>query len=146
MVIPRQGEWRSELPATLEAVEQFCAKFQQWRACVCADLNSFSSALLLRESLTNAVIHGCAEDPRKRISCVLRAKPGRLLINIRDAGEGFDWRAAWDRRPEVAETGGRGVEILRRYSNSVRFNREGNSVTLVKRFEVKNEVEVKKQR
>ena len=139
-MISRQGEWRSELPATLEAVEEFCTEFQRWRASVCADLNSFSTALLLRESLTNAVIHGCGGDPRKHISCVLRAKPGRLLIAIRDAGEGFDWRAAWDRRPDVSETSGRGVEILRRYSNSVRFNRKGNSVTLVKRFEVKNEL------
>lgn len=133
-MISRRVEWRSELPATLEAVEQFCVEFQRWRAGACAGLNSFSTLLLLRESLTNAVIHGCGEDPRKRVCCVLRAKPGRLLIAIRDAGEGFDWRAAWDRQPDVSETGGRGVEILRRYANSVRFNRKGNSVTLVKRF------------
>lgn len=133
-MISRRGEWRSELPATLEAVERFCVEFQRWRVGICADLNSFSTELLLRESLTNAVIHGCLEDPRKRVWCVLRAKPGRLLIAIRDAGEGFDWRAVWDRRPDVPETGGRGVEILRRYSDSVRFNRKGNSVTLVKRF------------
>jgi anti-sigma regulatory factor (Ser/Thr protein kinase) len=127
-------ERRSELPATLEAVEQFCAEFQLWRLGACADVNSFSSELLLRESLTNAVLHGCSADPRKYISCVLRAKPGRLLIAIRDAGEGFDWRSVWDRQADVSETNGRGIEMMRRYSSSVRFSRKGNSVMLIRRF------------
>jgi anti-sigma regulatory factor (Ser/Thr protein kinase) len=130
----RPVERRAELPATLEAVEQFCAEFRQWRACACARLNSFSSELVLRESLTNAVLHGCSGNPCKQVSCVLRAKPGRLLIAVRDAGEGFDWRAVWDRETDASETHGRGIEMMRRYSSNVRFNRKGNSVILIKRF------------
>ena len=133
-MISRPGDRRFELSATLDSVEQFCAEFQLWRATACAELNAFSTELLLRESLTNSVLHGCSGDPGKHILCVLRVKPGRLLIVIEDAGEGFDWRAAWDWRPDVSEPRGRGIEIMRRYSSSVRFNRKGNSVTLVKRF------------
>lgn len=131
-------EWRRELPATLEAVEQLCAEFHQWRGETCAGLNAFAAELLLREALNNSVIHGCLGDARKRISCSLRARPDRLTIVIRDEGKGFDWRSFWTRRGAPAETHGRGIAILRRYANLVRFNRAGNSVTLVKRFEAKN--------
>jgi anti-sigma regulatory factor (Ser/Thr protein kinase) len=128
-------EWRSELPATLDAVEQLCKEFHQWRLGACAGLNSFAAELLLREALTNSVLHGCFGDSGKRISCSMRAKADRLIIAIRDEGQGFDWRSAWNRRPEPSADHGRGVEILRHYANLVRFNRAGNSVTIVKRYE-----------
>jgi anti-sigma regulatory factor (Ser/Thr protein kinase) len=127
-------ELRVELLPTLEAIESFCLQFQQWRALACADLNAFASELLLREALTNSVLHRAGEDPRERISCVLRVKQGRLIIAIQDAGQGFDWRAAWDRKAECRDTHGRGIEILRHYASAVRFNPSGNSVTLIQRF------------
>jgi anti-anti-sigma factor len=128
-------EWRSELPATLEAIERFCGDFRVWRAASCADLDLFVATLLLREVLTNALVHGCREDPRRHISLVLRVKPGRLVVAVRDEGEGFDWRAEWNRQADVADCTGRGMEILRLYADSVRFSRRGNQVTLVKFFE-----------
>jgi anti-sigma regulatory factor (Ser/Thr protein kinase) len=130
----RQCDWNSELPATLEAVEQFCLDFHRWCADTCAELNLFAATLLLREVLTNSVIHGCREDPGKRVSLVLRVKPGRLIVAIRDEGKGFDWRAVWDRRPDIADVSGRGISILRQYANSVRFNRAGNCVTMIRTF------------
>jgi anti-sigma regulatory factor (Ser/Thr protein kinase) len=132
-----KSEWRVELPATLEAVDNFCAEFRLWRAATCADLDGFSTELLLREALTNSVEHGGTDDPNEPISCVLRAKRGRLLIAIQDRGKGFDWRAAWDSQADPCDTGGRGIEILRRYASAVRFNPRGNSVMLIKRFEGK---------
>jgi anti-sigma regulatory factor (Ser/Thr protein kinase) len=128
------SDLRSELPATLEAVEAFCLEFRRWLSVACADRDAFSAELLLREALTNSVVHGSAQDPRERISCVVRAKRGRLIIAIRDGGQGFDWRAAWDLRAGAGDTHGRGVEILRRYASAVRFNPAGNSVTLIQRF------------
>jgi anti-sigma regulatory factor (Ser/Thr protein kinase) len=133
MKFPR-SELRVELLHTLEAIETFCVEFQRWRAVACADLDAFSTELLLREALTNAVVHGGAKDQNGRISCVLRVKRGRLIIAIRDGGKGFDWRAAWDGRAGSCDTHGRGIEILRHYASAVRFNPTGNSVTLVKRF------------
>jgi serine/threonine-protein kinase RsbW len=128
------SDLRTQLPATLEAIEAFCIEFQRWRAVACAELDAFSAELLLREALTNSVVHRGEADPCERISCVLRAKRGRLIIAIRDEGKGFDWRAAWDRKVDLWETHGRGIEILRHYASTVRFNQIGNSVTLVKRF------------
>lgn len=128
-------EWRTQISSTLEAIECFCAEFRVWRTAACAELDLFSTELLLREALTNSVVHGCAQDPLKRISCVLRAKRGRLLIAIRDEGQGFDWKTKWNWKAADEESHGRGIEIVRRYAHSVRFNPKGNAVTLVKRYE-----------
>lgn len=128
-------ECRSELPVTLAAVEQFCQEFRTWRASTSAAVNPFHAELLIREALTNSVMHGCLEDAGKRIWCVVRAKPGRLIIAVWDEGAGFDWRAVWQRQALASETHGRGIEIFRRYANSVRFSTKGNSVVLVQRFE-----------
>ena len=133
------NEWRAQVPGTLEAIDRFCVAFQLWRADTCADLDPFSTELILREALTNSVIHGGAGARGHRISCVLRVKPGRILIAIQDAGQGFNWRAVWNRRSNLSDTHGRGIEILRRYATSVRFNSAGNSVILIKHFlKVKN--------
>ena len=140
MSLPRAGEWRFELPSTLDAVERVCSNFKLWRAHTCSRCDAFSTELLLREALTNSVMHGCLEDPRKRIHCVLRPKRDRLVMAIRDEGDGFDWRAAWDRRVDISSIHGRGIEIFRRYAHAVRFNQKGNSITLVNRFKPEAEI------
>jgi anti-sigma regulatory factor (Ser/Thr protein kinase) len=76
------SEWRVELPRTLEAVESFFVEFQRWRARACADVDAFATELLLREALTNSVVHGGGQDPSERITCVLRVKRGRLIMAI----------------------------------------------------------------
>jgi anti-sigma regulatory factor (Ser/Thr protein kinase) len=130
----QKDEWRFELDPTLEAIEEVCANFRVWRAQTCADLEQFPAELLLREALTNSVAHGCPKGSSARIRVVLRAKQRRLFIAVQDEGEGFDWRAAWNKRADASDTHGRGVEIFRQYANSVRFNPKGNSVILIKRF------------
>jgi anti-sigma regulatory factor (Ser/Thr protein kinase) len=111
-LLVRQGEWRVALPATLAAVDRFCLEFQRWREKHCGALDPSDAELLLRAALTNAVVHGCGEDPRKRISCLLRARPRRLVVAIHDAGEGFDWRTEWNRHASVSDTRDRGIQIL----------------------------------
>jgi len=127
-------EWRLELPPTLEAIEKFCVEFRLWREKTCAGLDAFSGELLLREALTNSVVHGCSEDSSKRVWCVIRAKVGRVVIAIWDEGDGFDWRAAWNRESDLSDDHGRGLEIFRCYASSVRFNPKGNAVVLIKKF------------
>jgi anti-sigma regulatory factor (Ser/Thr protein kinase) len=144
--IPLRVEWSFEIPSTLEAIDQVCVQFQDWRATHCERASAFRSELLLREALVNSVVHGTtdraanagANGNDKRIHgivrCAFRAGRGRLLMAIRDEGDGFDWRAVWNRHADPGDTGGRGIEILRRYASAVRFNPKGNTVTLLQRF------------
>ncbi len=127
-------EWHSQISSSLHEIQQSCLDFQRWRTIACPNMDAFSTELLLREALTNAVVHGGNEDPRLQVFCVLRVKRGRFLISVEDQGSGFDWRKAWNNEADTSETHGRGIQIFRRYADTVRFNSKGNAVTLLKRF------------
>ncbi len=128
-------------PAVLEAVEECCRLFRGWAASENLP-QRFAVELLLREALTNAVAHGCECDSTKCVAWTLRLRRGRgqsqwrtLLIAVRDEGPGFEWSGASGRRAALDACSGRGLEIYRCYANLVRFNRLGNAVFLVKRFD-----------
>ncbi|HUI79807.1 MAG TPA: ATP-binding protein [Bryobacteraceae bacterium] len=125
-------EMRAMIPATLAAVEQFLRAVRHEAFDTLPRADGFAAELLVREALTNAVVHGCHSDPRKHILCVLRRRGRRLTIAVHDEGEGFDWRAARQRRRGVLASAGRGIQILRQYAVRVRYNEKGNAVTIIK--------------
>ena len=96
------------------------------------EANLFAAELLMREAVTNAVVHGCGGDRSRHVFCRVRLKGRKLTIVVADNGGGFDWRAAWSRSAGLSDPSGRGIEILRRYSTRVRFNRSGNTVVIFK--------------
>jgi anti-sigma regulatory factor (Ser/Thr protein kinase) len=126
-------ELRTTLPATLAAIEDFFVEFRRRSNALMSRTNCFAAELLVREALTNAVLHGCGADPAKQVLCVLRLRGDRLSIAVADEGDGFDWRAARGMQTQVPETSGRGVEIYYRFADHVRFNKTGNAVTMFKR-------------
>jgi len=127
-------ELRTALPATLEAIEEFFVEFRRRSRLMLDRVNCFAAELLLREALTNAVVHGCNTDPGKQVRCFLRLRGRTLLIAIADEGNGFDWRAKREKTAEEEDCSGRGMEILNTYADWVRFNKSGNLVTIIKRF------------
>jgi serine/threonine-protein kinase RsbW len=127
-------EMRTAIPASLEAVEEFFLEFRQRSHAVLDRVNCFAAELLVREALTNAVIHGCHADPARRVRCFLRVKARRLLIAVEDDGDGFNWRAAWNYSAAFPDCSGRGIAILRQYASRVRYSARGNLVTIIKRF------------
>jgi anti-sigma regulatory factor (Ser/Thr protein kinase) len=127
-------EIRRTMPATLQAAEEFFAEFRRWHQALLGGADYFAAELLLREALTNAVAHGSHADPGKQVRCVSRLNGRRLLIAVQDDGDGFDWRAAWDRPANLSDCSGRGVEILRKYGSRVRYNGRGNAVTILRRI------------
>ena len=129
-------EFRQEIPASLAAVENFCLAVRRWVLSVQLP-NRFAVELLTREALTNAAVHGCRADSSKHVSCVLRMRPGRVIIAVRDQGRGFDWRAALTRTPAVDTRSGRGIAIIRQYASRLRFNQRGNSLIMIKAFDMK---------
>ena len=125
--------WKT-LAAVPSSVDEFCAEFRSHAEKHLDRPQRFAAELLVREALNNAVLHGCRSDPRKHFRCALRLGVGRLTLAVEDGGDGFDWRAAMQRRGETSDTSGRGLGILFRYATRVRFNDKGNAVTIVKRF------------
>ncbi len=136
---PADCEMRVTLPATLEAVEGFFVEFQRRSQALPDPSICFAAELLVREALTNAVLHGSGADPGKQVRCLLRLKGRRLLIAVSDDGAGFDWRAARNKPAGCLDISGRGIGILRQYANWVRYNERGNTVTMIKRFDKENQ-------
>jgi serine/threonine-protein kinase RsbW len=131
---PAEFEMRTAMAANLQAVEKFCAEFRLKHKALLECVDGFAGELLLREALTNAVLHGCDMDANRGIRCAVRLKGRRLLIFVQDDGDGFDWRGASEKAADLSDCSGRGIEILRVYADHVRYNDRGNVVAMIKRL------------
>jgi anti-sigma regulatory factor (Ser/Thr protein kinase) len=123
-----------EIPATASHVEAFLAGLRARLECFSDDTARFAAELLLRESLANAVSHGCRESANRKVQCALRLRERALTLVVRDDGCGFDWQTWQRRETRPAQASGRGLEIIRRYATRVRFNHCGNTITILKRW------------
>jgi serine/threonine-protein kinase RsbW len=95
---------------------------------------SFSTCLVLREALTNAVRHANKYDLSKIIFYLVQLKKNEIKITIEDQGSGFDWQKALKRKYENSSEHGRGFEIMKTYFTSVEFNKKGTIISLTKKF------------
>jgi len=133
--IDRQdGHLEIKSPATLQSVDCVVEEAMRFVAGRLARDREFDFKLLLREALINAVVHGCEEDPGKTVASLFVLDGETMRITVTDEGPGFDWSSRMDAEPDPEDTCGRGLMILRLYSDGVSFNQPGNSVTIVKRL------------
>jgi serine/threonine-protein kinase RsbW len=127
-----------ELPNDLQCIEE-AVEFVAGRCCDCrvaARQFRLNFRVGLTEALANAMIYGNGRDPSKRVRIQVTLKPDALIARITDQGNGFDPSEVAD--PTVSENlhrvGGRGIFLMRKLMDEVRFNDQGNSVTLVLRL------------
>jgi serine/threonine-protein kinase RsbW len=125
---------RFKIPATLSAIDELCARARSWLQENGLEKEWFAITMLLRESLNNAVIHGCREDPAVCIHCELARGRKWLSILVEDGGPGYDWANRRNQRACHEDADGRGLEIYQLYADEVVFNRSGNRVLLRRRL------------
>ena len=92
--------------------------------------------LALQEALANAVRHGCGGDPSKRVQCcVTHHASGEIVIVIRDPGTGFNAAAVPDplAGENIFKPSGRGIYLINRLMDEVRFADEGREIRMRKR-------------
>ena len=93
-------------------------------------------AMAVREAAVNAVLHGNAYDPGKKVSVDFEKTPEDLVITIRDQGKGLDLDKLPDpRTPEnLLKTSGRGIFLIRSFMDEVHIHpsRTGTEIKLVK--------------
>lgn len=77
----------------------------------------------------------------RRVYITARLTPSEVTYVIRDEGPGFDHRDLPDPTdPEnLVKLSGRGLLLIRTFMDDVRFNEEGNEITMVKRRNGKGE-------
>ena len=102
----------------------------------CAAGKEDDVALSLQEALANAIRHGCKNDPRKTVQCVVACDEDRgMLIIVRDPGEGFD--PSQIPSPLVGQnvfsTHGRGIYLINQLMDEVHFERGGTEIYMRKR-------------
>lgn len=99
----------------------------------------FAIRLALDEALSNAIRHGNANDPAKRVTVEYEVDAERMKVVITDEGPGFDPHSLPD--PTLDENlerpHGRGVMLIRAYMTDVSFNARGNQIIMTKRKDCK---------
>jgi len=125
---------RFKIPASLAAVDELCVRARSWLQKNGLEADWFATAMLLRESLNNAVIHGSRSDPTLCVHGELRRGRRWLSISVEDGGTGFNWACRRKVRAHKDDANGRGLEIYQLYADEVVFNRLGNRVLLRRRL------------
>jgi serine/threonine-protein kinase RsbW len=93
-------------------------------------------AMAVREAAVNAVLHGNAYDPGKKVTLDFERTVSGLVITIRDQGKGIDLNSIPDPlAPEnLLKTSGRGIFLIRSFMDEVEINpsTSGTEIKLIK--------------
>jgi len=93
-------------------------------------------AMAVREAAVNAVLHGNAYDPGKKVVLDFERTGRDLVITIRDQGKGLDLSKIPDPlAPEnLLKTSGRGIFLIRSFMDEVHIHpsQTGTEIRLVK--------------
>jgi serine/threonine-protein kinase RsbW len=93
-------------------------------------------AMAVREAAVNAVLHGNAYDPTKKVTVDFERTARELVITIRDQGKGLDLDKIPDPlAPEnLLKTSGRGIFLIRSFMDQVEIHpsQAGTEIKLIK--------------
>jgi serine/threonine-protein kinase RsbW len=102
-----------------------------------ADHNAVDSVVQsIMEVLANAVVHGAKADPSKIIECDVACDENhRMLIVVRDPGEGFDPSSIPN--PVMGENlysnHGRGIYLINQLMDEVKYLKNGTEIQMIKK-------------
>jgi serine/threonine-protein kinase RsbW len=84
------------------------------------------------EAVNNAITHGNKANPQKLVDVEIEFENNEIRITVTDEGEGFNPEKIPDpTMPEnIEELSGRGVFLMTKLADSIKFNGKGNSVTM----------------
>jgi serine/threonine-protein kinase RsbW len=128
------------MESTLESVNQAEAMAEQFssRAGFEEDTRGGIS-MAVREAMINAVLHGNAYDPAKRVNLTFEQTGRELIITVTDQGKGLDPDEVPDPlAPEnLMKQSGRGIFLMRAFMDEVRIRKvdPGTEITLIKRLQ-----------
>jgi anti-sigma regulatory factor (Ser/Thr protein kinase) len=101
----------------------------------CVEGNEYEIDLALREALANAIVHGCENDPSKKVECcVAFTESSDIVIVVRDPGQGFSPSAIPNPLAEenLGSNHGRGIYLINQLMDEVSFERNGAEIRMRK--------------
>jgi serine/threonine-protein kinase RsbW len=124
-----------KIPSDLEEVPNLILKVTDiLREVLISDEVIAAVKLSLEEALVNAIKHGNKSNPNLFVGVKLKAKRERLIIEVSDQGEGFDFKKITDpARPEnLTKTSGRGIFLIMNQMDKVEFFAGGSGIRMIK--------------
>jgi serine/threonine-protein kinase RsbW len=87
----------------------------------------------LTEAVTNAIVHGNNSDVSKSVKIQLEKAGNNFIIRVSDEGPGFDPNSLPDptRGENLYKTGGRGVFLMQKLSDTMCFHNNGSTVEML---------------
>ncbi len=124
-------DWK--ISASLANVNQICAELSDWLIGTGLADHLFPIQMLARESLNNAVLHGCGQDNSLLVDCKVYLDGKFLVLEVDDGGPGFNWQVEMEQEMVHNEKmHGRGLWIYHLYADRIEFNLSGNCVKLAR--------------
>jgi anti-sigma regulatory factor (Ser/Thr protein kinase) len=130
-----------ELHATPEEVMRAVDALREFgQARQVAEKTLFGLTLALEECGSNVVNHALRRDARQTFRVTLEHTGNAMAIELRDRGPEFDPTQAPVMEKEASDDdrppGGWGIQLVRRYTDEMRYTREGgeNVLRLAKRL------------
>ena len=127
------------MESTLESVNKAEEMADQVAAQAGFDEDTRSGvAMAVREGMINAILHGNAYAPDKRVNLSFEQNGREMIVTISDEGHGFVPEEVPDPlAPEnLLKQSGRGIFLMRAFMDEVRFRKlePGTEITLIKRL------------
>jgi anti-sigma regulatory factor (Ser/Thr protein kinase) len=100
-----------------------------------AEGREYEVELALREALANAIVHGCQNDPTKKVECcVVCSENSDVMIVVRDPGAGFNPGAVPNplATENLHSNHGRGIYLINQLMDEVSFERNGAEIRMRK--------------
>ena len=99
----------------------------------------FGIDMAVRESVTNAVLHGNRQDESKPVEVGFDDSAAGLRITVRDRGQGFDPAGVADPTDpqNILKASGRGILFMRTFMDDVRWERHPQGGTVVEMMKKK---------
>jgi len=120
-----------EFPGLPESVPLIRARIQEVaRAVGFAEPVVRDILIAVSEAATNALKYGSPRGAADRILVAWRVAPDRLVLQVRDCGDGFDPLSVPAPVPEQLREGGMGVYFIRALMDEVSFEHDGAGTTV----------------
>lgn len=126
-----------ELPTDLKKVNPFIERIYGMILTLAgSDEQASKIKLVLEEALTNAMRHGNKLEHSTKVSVSIIADKKKIELDVHDMGKGFDFRNLPDptKKGGVHKSSGRGVFLMRKFMDKVKFYDGGSGVRMSKKF------------
>lgn len=83
--------------------------------------------LILSEAVTNAIVHGNNENPKKSVHIKVEITDSHMSAEVKDEGDGFEPDDKKDplKEENLLDTGGRGIFLIKQFSDHMEFRENG---------------------